>query len=62
MLNLLINLYLLNNYCTISKGKWYYKEISVVGWSHETGETKFRASNFEEFFLEKLKRGDFEFN
>ena len=37
------------------------KEIPVVHWSHETGESEFRASNFEEF-LEKLKRGDFEFD
>ncbi len=36
-----------------------YKEISVVLWSHETGETEFRAENFEEF-LEKLKRSDFD--
>jgi hypothetical protein len=36
-------------------------EIPVVHWSHETGETEFRAINFEDF-LEKLKRGDFEFD
>lgn len=35
------------------------KEISVVHWSHETGETEFRGENFEDF-LEKLKRGDFD--
>ncbi len=35
------------------------KEISVIHWSHETGETKFRAANFIDF-LEKIKRGDFD--
>ena len=37
------------------------KEIPIVHWSHETGETEFRCANFEDF-LEKLKSGDFEFD
>lgn len=36
-------------------------EASVVHWSHETGKTEFRGKNFEDF-LDKLKRGDFEFD
>ncbi len=37
------------------------QEIPVVHWSHETGETEFRGENFRDF-LERLKRGDFEFD
>ena len=36
-------------------------EVPVVRWSHETGETENRGRNFEDF-LEKLKRGDFDFD
>jgi hypothetical protein len=36
-------------------------EARVVHWSHETGETEFRGRNFEDF-LEKQKRGDFNFD
>lgn len=36
-------------------------EVSVVHWSHETGEIEHRGDNFEDF-LENLKRGDFEFD
>jgi|SRR5215213_2888215 len=36
-------------------------ETPIVHWSHETGETKFRGENFQDF-LEKFKRGDFEFD
>ncbi|CAN5393729.1 hypothetical protein BH20ACI1_BH20ACI1_15210 [soil metagenome] len=46
--------------CDYSKSE-ETKEIPVVHWSHETGETEFRGANFEDF-LEKLKRGDFDFD
>jgi len=36
-------------------------EIPVVRWSHETGKTEIRGKNFENF-LEKVKRGDFDFD
>ena len=36
-------------------------EIPVVHWSHETGETRFRGENFEDF-LEKVENGDFDFD
>lgn len=37
------------------------EEIPVVHWSHETGETEFRATNFIDF-LEELKQGNFDFD
>lgn len=35
------------------------KEIPVVHWSHETGETEVRGETFNDF-LEKIKSGDFD--
>jgi hypothetical protein len=36
-------------------------EVPVVHWSQKTGETEIRGENFEDF-LEKLKRGEFDFD
>ena len=36
-------------------------EVVVVHWTHETGETEYRAKNFDEF-VEKIRAGEFEFD
>lgn len=36
-------------------------ECPVVRWSHETGETEYRASDFDEF-IELLKAGEFDYD
>ncbi|MDQ3711630.1 MAG: SMI1/KNR4 family protein [Acidobacteriota bacterium] len=48
-------------YCFDYSKSYLNGEISVVHWSHETGETEICGKNFEDF-LEKLKSGKFDFD